>query len=363
MQKLSVDEEDKLSRKDYLKMKKKQSTIIKNKSKIKYIVIFFAVILSLYVFVQFYIYYKDNNFKYVSDENVDKQPVYDMYYVSVGYTYSPKSSLNKIKSNSFDEILVYKDLGFTNIKPNKEYIYGIKDNSLCKLNKSTNEVTVLYEKDVNKYTMLGDEIYAVVGEKNKLVYINVATNEIKELGIEHITEILVDENNLFLCIDETQKKVLYKTNKQGSDKKALTNSENVSYIVQDNTRIFFVNKADNNKIYSIQKDGTGLGKVADIKSVTDTGNIKDIDGSKYMFVQNNNLYYVNIEDKRNLWMINLENKKIEKIISMPVDILEIVDKTIFYKVENEKGVYLFNLETKFNSRVSSRLITEFTLDK
>lgn len=363
MQKLSLDEEEKLSRKEYLKKKKKQNSNIKSGSKVKYIVIFFATVLSLYVFVQFYIYYKDNNFKYLSDENVEKQPVYDMYYVSVGYTYSPKSSLNKIKSNSFDETLVYKDLGFTNIKVNNEYIYGIRENSLCRLNKNTNDITVLYEKDVNKYIMYKNEIYLTVGDNSKLKYINSDSLEVKEFPLENVTEILVDDSNLYLCIDETSKKVLYKTNKEAGDKKALTNNENVSYIIQDNTRIFFVNKSDENKIYSIQKDSSGVNKVSDIKSVSDTGNIKDVDGSKYMFVESNNLYYINTDDKRNLWKINLDDKSVEKVISMPVDIFEVVEKTVFYKVEDEKGVYLFNLETKFNSRVSSRLITEFTLNK
>lgn len=363
MQKLSLTDEEKLSRREYLKKKKKQSIGIKSGSKKKYIVMFFVTILMLYVFIQFYIYYKDNNYKYLSDENVDKQEVYDMYYMSVGYTYSPNSSLNSIKSNSFEEKLLYKDLGFSHIKPNGEYIYGIKDTSISKLNKTTNEIILVYEKDVKKYTMYNSEIYAIVGNTNKLVYIDSATNESKDLGIENVSEILVDEKNLFLCIDETSKKSLVKINKDGTDKKVLTGSENVSYIIQNETKVFFINKGDSNKIYSVNKDGTGIGKIADIKSVTDTGAILDVDGSKYLFTVNNILYYINTDDKRNLWKINLDDKTTEKVISMPVDILEKVENTVFYKLEDEKGVYLFNLDTKFNSQVSSRLITEFVVNK
>ncbi|MDD2376338.1 MAG: DUF5050 domain-containing protein [Clostridia bacterium] len=363
MQKLNLSDEEKLSRKEYLKKKKKQSIGIIGKNKKKYIAIFFATILMLYVFIQFYIYYKENNYKYLSDNMVDEQTVYNMYYVSIGYTYTPKSSLNSIKSNGFEEVSIYKDLGFSHINPNGEYIYGIKDTSISKLNKQTNEVTVVYEKDVNKYTMYNNEIYAIVGSNNKLVYIDSTTNESKDLGIENITEILVDENNLFLCIYGTDKKSLVRINKDGTDKKVLTGNENVSYIVQNDTMIFFVNKADSNKVYSMKKDGTDIVKVADIQSVTDTGTIQDVDGSKYIFTVNNNLYYINTEDKRNLWKINLDDKTTEKIISMSVDILEKVDNTVFYKVQDEKGIYLFNLDTKFTSQVSSRLITEFVVNK
>jgi len=363
MQKLSLSDEEKLSRKEYLKKKKKQSKGIKTKGKKKYLAIFFAVILTLYVFIQFYIYYRDNDTRYVSDQQVDKQTVYNMYYVSVGYTYEPKSSLSSIKSSGFEESSVCKNLGFTHINPEGEYIYGIKDTSISKLNKLTNEITVVYEKDVNKYTMYNNEIYAIVGTNNKLVYINPVTNESKDLGIENVSEIVADEKNLFLCIDEVSKKSLVKINKDGTDKKVLTTTENVSFIIQNDSKIFFVNKADSNKIYSVQKDGTAIGKVADIQSVTDTGVIQDVDGSKCMFTEKNNLYYINTEDKRNLWKINLDDKTNEKIISMPLDILEKVDNTVFYKVEDEKGVYLFNLDTKFTSLVSSRLITEFVVNK
>lgn len=363
MQKLSLSDEEKLSRKEYLKKKRKQKIEICSKGKKKYIVMFLIFVLALYVFIQFYIYYRHNNYKYLSDANVDKQAVYDMYYVSVGYTYDPKYSLNSIKSSGFEEKMVYKDLGFSNIEPKGDYVYGIKDKSILKLNKITNEVSTLYEKDVNKYTMYNDEIYAVVGSNNKLVYVNTLTNESKDLGIENVTQILVDKNYIFLCINETTKKSLVRINKDGTDKKVLTTNENLSYMVQNDTKIFFVNKADSNIIYSIQKDGTNVGKLADIKSVTDKGTIDEIDGSKYMFVINNNLYYINTEDNRNLWKVNLDDKTTSKVISMSVDILEIVENTVFYKVQNEKGVYLFNLDTKFTSQVSSRLITEFVVNK
>ena len=363
MQKLSLSDEEKLSRKEYLKKKKKQSIGIIGRNKKKYIVFFFVIILTLYVFIQFYIYYRQNNYKYITSSQVDKQQVYDMYYVSVGYTYQPISSLNNIKSSGLEEKLVYKNLGFSHINSNSEYIYGIKDTSISKLNKTTNEVTVVYEKDVNKYTMYNNEIYAIVGSNNKLVYIDSITNEVKDLGIENVTEILVDQNSLYLCIYGADKKSLVKINKDGTDKKVLTGNENVSYIIQNDTMIFFINKADDNKIYSINKDGTGIGKVADIKSVTDKGNIQDIDGSMYIFAMNNNLYYINTDDKRNLWKINLDDKTTEKIVSMAVDTLVKVDDTVFYKVQDISGLYLFNLDTKFTSQVSPKLISEFIVNK
>ena len=81
-----------------------------------------------------------------------------------------------------------------------------------------------------------------------------------------------------------------------------------------------------------------------------------------MFVNQGYLYFVNVEDSNSLWRINLENKEKEVVIPMQVEILQDVDKTVFYKVKGEMGVYLYNIETKFMSQITKRKIKEFLVD-
>ena len=64
-----------------------------------------------------------------------------------------------------------------------------------------------------------------------------------------------------------------------------------------------------------------------------------------MFVSDNYLYYVNVNEQNTLWRINLDDKTNEKVLSMPIEILQFVGKTIFYKIKGEMGVCLYNLDT------------------
>lgn len=363
MQRLQLDPEEKITRKEYLKRKKKQANGLKKRSKITYIIIGLMVVLSIYVFTQYYVYSKENNFKYVAGDDVNKQQVYNVYYVSEGYTYTPVYSLNSINSNGFNDKTLYYNSGLTNVQVDNDYVYGIKDEGIYRLKKGTKELETLIEKDVSKYTIIDSNIYYITIKEEKLGIIDMSTKENKTLDITGICEIIGDENNIYLVQDQKTKKILVKCDKNGENKKELVNDENVSYIIDSKDKIFFVNKNDENKIYSIDKTGDNLQKVDDISSVSDNGNIKEIDGRRYMFINGDFLYYINVDDSNTLWKINLNSKEKEKVISVSVEILQNVSNTVFYKVKGEMGVYLYNYDTKFMSQVTKRKIKEFVVDE
>lgn len=359
MQRLQLNPEEKISRKEYLKRKKKQQKKINEFNKSRIIIGTCMVLLGIYVCVQFYIYNRTNNFKYVEGENVDKQDVYNMYYVTDGYTYDPVYSLSQISSNGFNDTSLYQNVGITGIYSTNDYIYGLKENGLYRIKKDTKELENVIEKDVEKYTIYKEEIYVICGENQELKRFNPDTKELEDLNQNSIVEILVDDNYVFAVKDLKTKKVLLRINKDGNDLKELVNDQNVSYIIQDMNSIYYVNKADEDKIYTVSKEGTDNEKLADICSNSDSGDLKEIDGSKYMVVNMGYLYYINSKENDNLWKLNLATKDNSKEISVPVEILQNVDGTLFYKMKNEMGVYLYNLESKFMSQVTKRKVKEF----
>lgn len=367
MQKLSVSDEEQMSRKEYLKNKKRQQRSVNSVlgvfSKRKIAVICIVVLLIAYVSVQLYIYNKENNYKYLADENVEKQKVYNIYYMSEGYTYNPESSLNSIKSDSFELTRIYTNLGFENIKLyNKKKVIGVKEELLYSYSLEDNVITKISDKKVKNYTLYGDDVYIITGDNSKVVKINLITNESIEFVKENVAEILVDDNYVFLCIESNNTKTLYRYNKEGAEEKKITGKENVSYIIEGENDIYFVNKSDENKIYKVGKDG-GVSKLSDeAKSITDTGAMAEIDGSKFVFVYGGGLYYINTADSNCLWRIDLETLENTKIIYSSIDILQNVEDTVFYKIKNQRGLFLYNLETGFNSQISSRLITEFVVE-
>lgn len=362
MQRLHLDEDEKLTRKEYLKRKKKQAKNLKQRSKITYIILSLVAIVSIYLISQIYVYSKENNFKYVEGDGMKDQKVYNIYYVTEGYTYNPVYTLNSIYSNGFEDKVVYSNSGLTDIKIDGEYIYGSKEGGIYKLKKGNNELEPLVEKDVSKFVLDSERLYFTQGDDEVLKYLDLNTKEIQDVGIDNVSEILVDNDSIFIVKDEKTRKTLYKVNKGTHEKVELTKNSNVSYIIQDNENIYYVNKKDANKIYFVNKNGNEEIKIADIVSVSDNGQIKEVDGSKYMFVYNGCLFYVNIEDSNSLYKINLSDKSIEKVLPMSVEILQDIGGTVFYKVKGEMGVYLYNYETNFMSQVTKRKIKEFMVD-
>ena len=363
MQRLQLNPDENITRKEYLKRKKKQAGILRGRSKIKYFLLgIIIILLSIYVFSQFYVYSKGNNFKYVEGDNVGDQKVYNVYYVTEGYTYDPVYSLNSIHSNGFNDKLIYSNSGLTNICVTQDYIYGIKQEGIYRIKKGTKDMELLVEKDVLKYKVYNDNIYYITVNENKLFCYDCQTEDIKDYGISNITELIVDDNNIFVVQDQKTIKTLLRYDKDGQNKVSLSGDENVSYIVSSDSMIFFVNKKDNNKIYSVNKNGENLGKFADISSVNDKGVIKEIDGYKYMFVQGDYLYYINIDDEEKLYRIKIDTKEIEDVISVGVELLSNTDNTVFYKMKDEMGIYLYNFETKFMAQITKRKIKEFAVD-
>lgn len=360
MTRLQLNPEEEITRKEYLKRKKKQKQSLKKKSKISYIMVGALVILAVYVFFQFYVYSKSNNYKYVEGDGVSNQKVYNMYYVTEGYTYDPVYSLNSIRTDGFNDTLIYQNSGMHDIISKNNYIYGIKNGALCRFSKENSETETLVNSGVEKYTLADTRVYYIAN--NKLSYIDVNTKENKEFSIDNVSEVLVDNNNLYVAKLEKTKKILVRYDLEGGSELKLTDSQNVSYIIQDENSIYFVNKADGNKIYKIGKDGSASASLSDAVGISDKGNIKEIDGNKYLFVSNGKLYYINPSDSNSLWSVSLSDNSKEKVIYGSVQILQNVDDTVFYKVKNEMGIYLYNYNTKFMSKVTNRNVSEFSID-
>lgn len=360
MTRLQLNPEEEITRKEYLKRKKKQKQSLKKKSKISYIMVGALVILAVYVFFQFYVYSKSNNYKYVEGDGVSNQKVYNMYYVTEGYTYDPVYSLNSIRTDGFNDTLIYQNSGMHDIISKNNYIYGIKNGALCRFSKENSETETLVNSGVEKYTLTDTRVYYIAN--NKLSYIDINTKENKEFSIDNVSEVLVDNNNLYVAKLEKIKKILVRYDLEGGSELKLTDSQNVSYIIQDENSIYFVNKADGNKIYKIGKDGSASASLSDAVGISDKGNIKEIDGNKYLFVSNGKLYYINPSDSNSLWSVSLSDNSKEKVIYGSVQILQNVDDTVFYKVKNEMGIYLYNYNTKFMSKVTNRNVSEFSID-
>ena len=359
---MQFDIGEQISRKEYLRRKKKNSQSIKKRSKITYILMATFMALAIYIVVQVVVYRKYNSFKYTIGDGVSSQAVYNIYFVTEGYTYDPIYSISSISSLGENEKTVLPSSNINDIVVEKDYIYGTRDGAVCKVTKDKYEIEELFNDNVKKYVKDGNMIFYTCANGGVLKSYNEETKEVREFDISDVEQILIDSGSVFAITHKTDEKAIYKFDYAGGGKKKISGDSKVSYAIADGGRIYFVNRSDNNHICSIDEEGNDFKTLEGTVGISTTGPAKMVNGNKYMFVKDNGLYYVNKADEDSLWRYDLESGQKEKVISASIEILQNVDNTVFYKIDKEMGVYLYNYDTKFMSLITKRRVKEFVID-
>ena len=362
LQRLQFDLGEQISRKEYLKRKKRNSKLLKKRSKITYILLAIFLALAVYIVVQLIIYRRYNNFKYTLGEGVNAQAVYNIYFITEGYTYDPVYSISSITSLGENETSILPSCNIEKVIVEQDFLYGIRDGALCRVNKNDYTVEELIKDDIRKYVKHNNTIFYISTDNMVLKSYNIDTKETKIFDLANVEQILVNEDNVFAVTHTTEEKSIYRFNFDGQGKTKISSDAEVSYAIENNGVIYFVNRADSNCIYKVNTSGEGLSKVANIKSIYTKGKNDEVNGNKYMFIRENNLYYINPDDEDSLWRYNLDDGTNERVISASIEILQNVDNTVFYKIDKEMGVYLYNYDTQFMSLVTRRRVKEFVID-
>ena len=362
LQRLQFDLGEQISRKEYLKRKKRNSKLLKKRSKITYILLAIFLALAVYIVVQLIIYRRYNNFKYTLGEGVNAQAVYNIYFITEGYTYDPVYSISSITSLGENETSILPSCNIEKVIVEQDFLYGIRDGTLCRVNKNEYTVEELIKDDIRKYVKHNNTIFYISTDNMVLKSYNIDTKETKIFDLANVEQILVNEDNVFAVTHTTEEKSIYRFNFDGQGKTKISSDAEVSYAIENNGVIYFVNRADSNYIYKVNTSGEGLSKVANIKSIYTKGKNDEVNGNKYMFIRENNLYYINPDDEDSLWRYNLDDETNERVISASIEILQNVDNTVFYKIDKEMGVYLYNYDTQFMSLVTRRRVKEFVID-
>lgn len=362
LQRLQFDLGEQISRKEYLKRKRKNSKLLKKRSKITYILLAIFLALAVYIVVQLIIYRRYNNFKYTLGEGVNAQAVYNIYFITEGYTYDPVYSISSITSLGENETSILPSCNIEKVIVEQDFLYGIRDGALCRVNKNDYTVEELIKDDIRKYVKHNNTIFYISTDNMVLKSYNIDTKETKIFDLANVEQILVNEDNVFAVTHTTEEKSIYRFNFDGQGKTKISSDAEVSYAIENNGVIYFVNRADSNYIYKVNTSGEGLSKVANIKSIYTKGKNDEVNGNKYMFIRENNLYYINPDDEDSLWRYNLDDGTNERVISASIEILQNVDNTVFYKIDKEMGVYLYNYDTQFMSLVTRRRVKEFVID-
>ncbi|MBO5476893.1 MAG: DUF5050 domain-containing protein [Clostridia bacterium] len=362
LQRLQFDSDEQISRKEYLKRKRKNSKLLKKRSKITYMLMASFMALAVYIVIQLIIYKRYNSFKYTLGDQVNSQSIYSILFVTEGYTYDPVYSVSSILSSGEDEKSILPSSDLEQISVTEECMYGIKEGTICKISRDGYQIEEIIKDNAKKYIVQNGYIFYTSGDEERLKTYNLTTGETKSSDLTSVQQILANDKNVFGITHTTSDKSIYRLNYDGQDSNKISGDEKVSYAIIDENTIYFVNRSHEDKIYKVGTDGNGLEKVADIKSVAHRGEISQVNGKRYMFIKDKRLYYINAADEDTLWCYDFATGDNSKIISSSIEILQNVDNTIFYKIDKEMGVYLYNYDTKFMALVTKRRVKEFVID-
>lgn len=362
MQRLQFDLGEKISRKEYLKRKKKSSRLLKKRSKITYMLLACFIGLGIYIVIQLLQYNKYNSFKYTEGDGVNKQPVYSILFVTEGYTYDPVYSVSTTLSSGDQEKSILPSSDIRNICVAEECFYGLKGGSVCKIDRDNYTVEQIFADDVKKFTYANNFIFYITNAEERLKAYSLETGETFTFDITNVKQVLASKSRVIGVVGTFSEKEIYCFDYYGQGKWKISGDAKATNTILSDEKLYFINKSDDERIYTVNTDGSGLGRVAEISGVSNMID-DEKDGSSYMFVDKGKLYYVNTKDGHALWSYDLTDGTNEKVLTSSIAMLGNIDDTIIYKVNGEMGIYLYNVETKYMSLVTKRRVKEFVIDK
>lgn len=373
MESVIFDMNEVVSRKDYLKSKEKKK---KKQSKNKmppYFLILFITVLTCYVVFQFETY--KNKYRLINTvpEEISSLKDYDIYYTTKTYTYNPEIVLNYTKSNDTSKEEVPSAIGITKITGKNGYLYGIKDGKLVRVknikgNRSDvssnfSVLEIIIEKGVQSYTVYKEEVYAFSKGKGIDTGIYAKSKEsnkyIKIIGGD-ISQILVDENNIFVVESGTNKNI-YSYSKDGKNKREITRDRAVTYMIEDKNVIYFADGNKDGNIYSINKysgEEKNITKLGAIKIANDKDHS---DGNFCMGIADGHIYYINGNKDNNLFEANIDGTfGDKKVIASSIEKISIVGHSVIYKEKNVPSIYRYEVKNEISSEVTNGRIIDFS---
>ena len=353
---------DTMTRKEYLKMKKRQNK--RSYSKITIMFCFIITVLSVYVFTQLYVYSANQNIKYTAGEGIEED-VYNAYYVVPSYTYEESYSVHFLKTNGEEEKVILENTAFKNIVTDKENIYGIRQGIIYRLNKVTMEVTEIAGDKVEKFIKIKDVLYFVSGNKDeggKVEKIKIDGTERKTIYEKYAYQIVGDDSGVYVISNEKTDRNIVKLGVNGEVCEVLTENKAANLFINAGY-IYYANKSDNAKIYRVSKtDKSDNKKISENSLLADKGDVKTINGNSVFFVYKDRLHYINDSDGRKLYSCKLDGGEDTMVLDQNIDTIKLKGTIMFYTSKQEMGFKSYNLESGLMKLITNKRLSEFIIE-
>lgn len=338
-----------MTRKEYLKKKKKSKR--RYLAILKPLVILTVIVaLSIYVFNQLKIYNKMTELanKVVEESKLIK--TYKMYFMAKPYTSEQDNILYYYMGADESRHEIPAGEGLKNISKYDNFIYGIKENSLYRINLTSEEIELVVEGNVQDFIINKDGLFVykyIKGDKTNTGLYSVVNKEETLIISATLHKITSDENNLYVIAEAGTTRTALKYSYDGELLATLTNKIIVNDLIVSEDYIYYSNKSDKNKIYRIKKDGS------DNVVVTDNSTLESRD---VFDVYNKHVIYINASDK-NVYITSEEGED-KILVENNVKMLQLVDNMLYFSLNDKIGIYRYNLESNELEKITSARIIE-----
>lgn len=346
---MEYSKENTMTRKEYLKSKKKNKFDVR---KLKYFLLIVVVILlSIYLFKQLNIY---NTVTQMANKVVEQSALaktMTMYYVEDSYTRDKNTVVMLYKSTDESRTRIENSENLSNITIIEDKLYGIKENLLFCINLQTNNIEQVLESTVKLYCIRDNTLFFYTDGKQQGLYkYDLASKKLKQLTQDTIYQLEIVQDNIFVIAKGKTSKSIIKYDLEGNSKKLISDTYIVNYMHVSNNTIYFVNSKDG-KIYSVSNDGNDLKKIIDSQIY--------LSGNNDILLYENNIIYINKSDENTLHRYDLNSGKDERIIKKNVTSIQHDKNIVYYKVKNSIGIYKYDMLTGKTSQVTSVRTSEY----
>lgn len=341
-----------MTRKEYLKKKKKEKSVLPWLKNLALILVIVA--LSIYVVNQLKVY---NSVTDIANKMLEENRLvktYKMYFMADTYVKDDNESIlyyYQGVDESRTEIKSGKGLSSISID-NSDNLYGIKNKALLKISVAEDTSEAIVAEDTSAYYINGDDIYVYKDygkNDSKTGIYNIKGEQLIE-GI--VYQMLCDSQNIYVVTPSTTSRSLVVYSIDGEKKQVLSDKDIVTNIVMDDEYIYYSTSSKKDCICRVAKSG------GEIKSISHNSCAKDSTGfsnTNTMAVYNGNVLYISSGDNK-IYITGEESDSI--VVDNEVTMLQLNGRMLYFALKDKIEIYRYNLEKSVLEKITSARMSE-----
>lgn len=344
---LDTEKKNSMTRKEYLKFKKKSKSRLPWLKNIALILVIAG--LSIYIVNELKIY---NSVTEMTNKMVEESKLiktYKIYFMGKPYTSEDKSNFLYFYQGSDESRVELKSgKGLEKIFFSEDgYIYGIKDKSLIKVDVKRDMAEVIAKDNVSDYVLANKNIFLYKDYGSKSEKTGVYNLSGQKIITGTIYQMLADSKRIYVVTPDATSKSLLSFSLDGKAKKLLSNKDIVTNIIQDEEYIYYSTTSKQSRICRVSKEG---GEILTISSTQVLDCSSRLNGDSVMCSYNGGIIYINSKDKK---VHYIENSKDKVLVDNEVKLIQLRENILYFALKNKIDIYRYNMEKNKLEKITS----------